>query len=231
MSKFLESLVVNNLTFAGNMVAKKTHIVRLSRSAYDDHVDALPRQLSKAKRAQAIAEIKPVHRERWTATALCGVRGEQSTYGNVQRYYWEPVQNPSMEHVCGGCLGAWRKLDEPEIAGYDRTARPDEDWPWPLPLGWQAVAPSGHPWDVPADQPIENVKDKTGDVVGQHRVELRRWTRGSRIVRLVHHTDSDTYAARYWREGAAPQRESYASRGSLQSAREECQKLMAQGGY
>lgn len=231
MSKFFDALRHGDLTFADNLAARKTHVVRLAQSQHDDLVAELPRQLSRVKRAEQIAAIDPVRRTRWNATGLCGVRGEQSAYGNVHRYYWEPAQNPSMEKVCSGCLREWRKLGEPAIAGYDRTARPGDAWPWELPFAWQEVDPTGHPWDVPIDAPVETVKDKTGDVVGAHRTEIRRWTRGGRIVRLVHHTDSDTYAARYWREGAAANAESYAMRGSLQHAREECQKLMARGGY
>jgi len=229
--KFAESLVAGQLTFASNMVVQKNHVVCLRRSAFDDDVDDLSKFLSRAKRAVKIAEIDLKRRGLWSASGLCGVRGEQTTFGNRHRYYWRPLRNPSMETVCKGCLREWKKLGEPEIAGWDRSGSPQDEWPWELPFGWRGVPVEGHPWDVPAGKSVESIKDKTGAVVGEHRVELRRWVRGPRIVRLVHQVDADTYAARYWRSGAEPDVERWAIQGTLQHAKEECQKLMARGGY
>jgi hypothetical protein len=230
MSRFAEDLSAGQLTFASNLAVQKHHVVRLSSSAFDEDVDALSKTLSKATRT-AISKIDSERRGLWSAVALCGVRGEQVTFGNRHRYYWRPLRNPSLETMCQGCLRAWRKIDEPEITGWDRSASPQDAWPWELPFGWQDVPVEGHPWDVPADKSIESVKDKTGAVVGEHRVELQRWRRGDRIVRLVHHVALDTYAARYWQVGAEPDAERQAILGTLQHARQGCQKLMARGGY
>lgn len=229
--KFAESLVAGQLTFASNLVAQKNHVVRLRRSAFDDEVDGLSKFLSGATRAAKIAKIDPERRGLWSASGLCGIRGERATFGNRQRYYWHPRRNPSMETVCGGCLREWKKLDEPEIVGWDRSGSPQDEWPWDLPFGWRRVPVEGHPWDVPVDRSVESVKDKTGAVVGEHRLELRRWVRGPRIVRLVHHLDTDTYAARHWWAGADPDSEQWTTQGTLQQARQECQELMARGGY
>jgi len=228
---FAQSLSAGQLTFASNLVARKHHVVRLHRSAYDEDLAALGRSPSRKKRAAEIAKIDPRRRLWWSATGLCGIRGEKATYGKLQRYYWQPLRDPSMETVCKDCLLQWRKIGEPEIIGWDRSGSPQDAWPWELPFGWQGVPIEGHPWDVPADASIERVKDKTGAVVGEHRVELRRWLRGPRIVRLVHHVDTDTYAARHWRTDAEPDDERWAVQGTLQHARQECQKLMARGGY
>ncbi len=229
--RFAESLVAGQLTFASNMAVRKYHVVRLHHSAFDDDVANLSKFLSRAKRAEKIAEVDPGRHGLWSASGLCGVRGEQTTFGNRHRYYWRPLRNPSMETVCKRCLQEWRKLGEPEIAGWNRAGDPSDEWPWRLPFGWRAVPAEGHPWDVPAGESIEGVKDNTGSVVGEHRVELRRWMRGPRIVRLVHQVDTDTYAARYWYSGAPPEAERWAIQGSLQHAKEGCQKLMARGGY
>src|SRR5262249_9547238 len=164
-------VVSGDLMFAANMVAQKIHVARVTRNAFDDDVGELSKFLSKETRARRIAEIKPERRQLWSATALCGVRGEQSTYGNVTRYYWSLRQNPSMETVCKGCMTAWRKIGEPEIKGWDRTISAEEAWPWELPFGWRELEPTGHPWDVADKNKLELVKDKRGEVVGEHRVE------------------------------------------------------------
>jgi hypothetical protein len=213
------------------MVAQKHHVVRLRYSAFDDDVEALSKSLSKTKRTVKITEIDSERRGLWSATGLCGVHGDQVTFGNRSRYSWRPLQNPSLETVCKGCLRAWKKLGEPEIAGWDRSAHPQDAWPWNLPFGWRDVPAEGHPWDVPANTSVESVKDKTGAIVGEHRIELRRWVRGPRIIRLVHHVDTDIYAARCWRSDVEPDDERCAIQGTLQHARQACQKLMAQGGY
>ena len=231
MSRFATALTAGQLVFASNMVAEKYHVVRLRRSAFDEDVAALSSSLSKAKRAAKIAEIDLNRRDLWSARGLCGVRGEQATFGNCCRYYWRPLRNPSMETVCKGCMRAWKKIGEPEIIGWDRSASPQDAWPWELPFGWRETLVTGHPWDVPADRSIENVKNKTGTIVGEHRVELRRWLRGPRIVRLVHHLDTDTYAARHWRTDDEPDDERRAMRGTLHHARQACHTLMACGGY
>lgn len=229
--KFAESLSAGQLTFARNWAVQKGHVVCLQRSAFDGDVANLSKYLSKTERAARIAEIDSERRSLWSASALCGVRGEKTTFGNRHCYYWRPLRNLSMETICKGCLREWKKLGEPEIAGWDRSGSPQDEWPWKLPFGWHAVPAEGHPWDVQIDKAIEGVKDKTGEVVGEHRVELRRWVRGPRIVRLVHHVDESTYAARYWRTDAEPDDERWAIRGTLQHAKEACQKLMARGGY
>lgn len=231
MSKFARSLSAGQLAFASNMCAQKNHVVRLLRSAFDDDVEGLSKFLSKAKRTARIAEIDPQRHDMWSATGLCGVSGERVTFGNRHCYYWRPLRDPSLETVCKGCLREWKKLGEPEIAGWDRGAVLDDEWPWILPFGWHVVPVLGHPWDVPMGEPIESVRDDTGEIVGEHRVELRRWTRGPRVVRLVHHVDTDTYAARYWRPDAGPDMEQLAVRGTLHNARQGCHKLMARGGY
>jgi len=229
--RFAESLSADQLSFATNVVARKVHVARLRRSAYEIDVDGVDARLSKAKRVKIIAEIDPDRRRLWSATALCGVTGEQAVYGDVKRYYWRPVRGRSLEEICAGCLREWRKLGEPEIAGWDRGGDADGAWPWALPFGWRAVPAVGHPWDVPAGQPTEDVKNDAGNVVGERRVEIWRWARGPRVVRLVHYTDADVYSARYWLVDADPGADKQEYRGTLALARQRCQQLMARGGY
>jgi hypothetical protein len=223
------SKLVGQFAVATNLAARRSHVVRLTRTAYDDDLAGLV-DLPDADRVAAVARIKPARRSLWRARSLCGVRGRQSVYGDVKEYYWR-LADPDLSTACVDCLRAWRRLGEPAIAGLDRSASPGDPWPWALPFGWRAVPTAGHPWDVPAGEPVEVVRDKTGAVVGEHRVEVLRWARGPRIVRLVHHVDTDTYAARYWRAGADPDVERWAFRGMLPDAQRECQRLMAQGGY
>lgn len=225
------ALEPSQLTFADNLATKKYHIVRLERTAYDDDVSSLSKHLTKAHRAAKIAEINVKRKLLWNATALCGVRGEHTAWGNGHRYYWNPVRNPIPDSVCSGCNREWRRLDEPEIAGWDRTATHDEAWPWELPFGWREVPVEGHPWDVAQDDDVASVRDATGDVVGEHRMEIRRFMRGGRIVRITYHTDKNMYFARIWRVGAEPHEEKRHGGGTLQHVRQLCHKLMATGGY
>jgi hypothetical protein len=231
VTRFRGPLASGDLVFADNINTQKIHLVPVTRCAFDDDVAALSKHLTKKSREKAVAEIADYRREIWAGTALCGVEGTRATFGNYTTYYWSPRENPSMETVCQGCLARWRKNGEPEIKGFDRSGSADDPWPWPLPFGWREVPKDSHPWDVATDQPIENVKDDTGRVRGEHRVEIRRWTRGKRIVRLVHHTDTDTYAARSWVVGADADEENWWTRGPLKYAQEHCQKYMAIGGY
>jgi hypothetical protein len=222
---------IGDLAFGSNIVAQKNHIIRLNRSAYDDDVANLSKHLTKETRAKRIAEIEPKRKTMFNARALCGVEGSHAPWGNYTRYYWSCIKDPSMETVCKGCQREWKKLGEPEIKGWDRSVKHDDDWPWELPFGWQAIQPSKHPWDCANAADIEHLKDDLGKVVGEHRIELRRWVRGPHIVRLVHHLDTDTYSARRWIERCGPDDDRYVARGTLKFAREHCHKTMAQGGY
>lgn len=231
MSKFLESLANGHLAFATNLAAQKIHIVTLDHTAAETDIECLSKHLTKKARAKQIAEIKPDRYHMWSAVALCGVRGETANYGNYNSYYWHPEPGGSMDNVCKKCFKDWKKQGEPEIQGHDRSGHINEDWPWELPFGWHEVPVIGHPWETADKSKINSIKDGTGDVVGRHAAEVKRFRRGQRLVRLVHDLSDDTYYARYWDEGADPSEDRYTFCGALQYAREGCQKLMAQGGY
>lgn len=231
MSKFLDALQVGQLVFGSNYVAQKLHIITLRESAYDNDVAYLPKQLSKEKRAERIAAIEHKRKYMWIARALCGVTGEHAYYGNYSRYFWTPIESPNLVNACKGCIKQWRKNGEPTIAGYDQTASVEERWPFELPFGWHEVPVAGHPWDVPPDGDINLVKDKVGDVVGQPRTEVKRWMRGARIVRLVHHYQDDVYSSRTDVIGGSPSDEDWHSQGALADIRQSCHTLMARGGY
>lgn len=222
MADFASLLVPGQLAFASNLAANKRHIVRLVRTAHEDDL------------AAGLTYEDPGYRRAiWSAVSLCGVQGRKSTYGNLRAYYWSPREGYAPDGTCGACLRAWRRLGEPGVAGWLR-ASPEDDWPWPLPYGWRRVPTGSHPWDVPeGGDAVSRVRDGTGKVVGQHRVEVLRWVRGPRIVRLVRHLDSDSdyYSARHWDLGASPEAEGYSVRSDLGRVRRACHELMATGGY
>ncbi len=80
--RFAESLVAGQLTFASNMAVRKYHVVRLHHSAFDDDVANLSKFLSRAKRAEKIAEVDPGRHGLWQAdrSAYAGVRAGVQAY-------------------------------------------------------------------------------------------------------------------------------------------------------
>ncbi|MGH7282944.1 MAG: hypothetical protein ACRELY_15580 [Polyangiaceae bacterium] len=230
-AKFYDALATGQLVYASNYVAQKLHIVTLRDTAFDDDVRALSKHLSKALREERVAKIDPKRKRMWIATALCGVTGEHAHYGNYSRYFWTPIESPNITNACKGCQKEWKKLGKPDIAGFDQTASVDESWPWELPFGWREVPVDKHPWDVPPGGDVDLVKDDTGEVRGELRTEIKRWQRGTRIVRLVHHFVDDTYSSRMSCVGDKPAAEDWKSQGALADIRESCHELMARGGY
>lgn len=231
MNTFLSLLSYGHLTFASNYATQKYHIVQLEDTAFDDDVRSINYRSKGKKAKKEISELDPIRKERWSAKALCGVKGETCNYGHTNKYYWTPLQNPNLDVVCKGCLKQWKKEAQPTITGWDTSATLDDVWPYELPFGWKQVPVVGHPWDVPEGGDPDLVKDGAGNIKGKLRTELRRFTRGLRIVRLVHYTDSDTYGARYWNEGADPEHDDWNARGTLKDAIQNCHVLMAKGGY
>lgn len=231
MSKFLDSLKPGDLVIATNFAVRVHHIIKLEGTAASDDIAGLPRQLSKERRAARIADIRPDRYHMWNARGLCGVRGEHAFYGNYSRYYWQPLHNPDLKSACKACQKEWKKLSEPEIAGYDRTGAQDDPWPWSLPFGWREVSAEGHPWERDDKAEAEAIKDGTGKIVGRYATEIKRWQRGPRIVRLVIDLLDGSYEARVWLAGDDPDKDRWKNRGPLKYARESCHKLMAVGGY
>lgn len=229
-ASFLAELAPGDLVFANNIAARKMHLVELDETAYDADVQAL-RGLGKKARAARIAEIDPERRRMWSAAAICGVSGQQSAWGNTTTYYWHPEYDPDLRNACQGCLGEWQRRKKPTIRGWEQSGDAGAPWPWPLPFGWHEVPAGRHPWEVAESQATESVRNDAGRVVGRPEVELRRFLRGDRIVRLTRTHRTDTYYARHWRIGAGPQSDGATSSGSLRHAQRACHALMARGGY
>lgn len=231
----IEQLAKGKLCFASNMAAQKLHIVRLDYSAYEvdmRKIDTLKKKEREAALVEYVKKYKVDQRKAlWSATALCGVEGGRVTYGNRTDYYWTCMDDLTLDRACMGCQRVWRKLGEPEIVGHVPGGDPHASWPYELPFGWREVpmVPK-HPWDVPRGGDIESIKSNSGKTQGRFLEEIKRWRRGPIIVRLAYHPDTGTYSARHWDIHYDPNGEHCEVRGTLETAREYCHRLMACGG-
>lgn len=252
--RFARSRRPGELVIATSASARVPHLVRLSRSAHEDAVREIDPELSDADREREIRAIDPHRRALWDGATLCGSVRQG-------RYYWRPAHLDA-DLVCAACRRAHRAAGAPPIAAPDPdpvdrpTLAPDADlarvaWPWPLPIGWREVPVAGHPWDVAPGGDAEAIKDDEGAVVGEHRVEIRRWVRGPRIVRLVRiPTDADAkkdeaigsaghdgigraHEVRCWWAGAPPRADERGSRriADVVAVARACHERMASGGY
>lgn len=165
----------------------------------------------------------------WTARALCGAAGNAGNY----RWYARPHRSTEPERgVCSRCLSKWKTRGKPVVRGWTDTPfslLPRPAW---LPFGWREAEPAGHPWDVPEGGDPELVVDDKGDVKGQQRVEVRRWVRGERYVRIVrYHGDEikQPYGV-YDGWSAYPLGESHETSGSAERAVTRAVEQMASGG-
>lgn len=259
--RFARSRRPGELVIATSASARVPHLVRLSRSAHEDAVRAIDPELSDADREREIRAIDPHRSALWDGATLCGSVRQG-------RYYWRPAHLDA-DRVCAACRRAHRASGAPPIAAPDPdpvdrpTLAPDADlarvaWPWPLPSGWREVPAAGHPWDVASGGDVEAIKDDEGTVVGERRVEIRRWVRGPRIVRLIRipsgaddeaegeaEVDEATggsgrdgalarvHEVRHWWVGAPPRMDERGSRrlSSVVAVARACHALMASGGH
>lgn len=103
------------------------------------------------------------------------------------RYFWRPVedleQTPPSER-CPHCFRTWRSQGRPAIKGWKRPEEVAADGDVRLSFGWQKVSPGGHPLDLPTEA-LDPDPEEDENKVGAKRVEVRRWQRGARYVRIV----------------------------------------------
>lgn len=207
-AEFVAGLACGVQALARTYGSSLTHIVTLSQNRAANRSEPVDGSLE-----QAAA---------WTARALCG------SYGG--RYFWRATPEPGASR-CKRCFARWRALKQPLVHGWSQAAPTIPDWP--LPFGWRELPPTGHPYDVAPRGDLTAIRNKVGDVVGVHRTELRRFRRGSRIVRLVALTAARAGELSHCvlcHDERAPLDERDYHAGGLRSSTQALWTLMAKGG-
>lgn len=217
------SLKPDDLAIAWNAASKRRHIIRLVRCGAEyDSRQGTPDGFGGTRDYSSC----------WDGRSLCGVRNTRVTFGNQTSYYWQPSPKPITTYVAGGgelcekCRRAWQLAGAPLIrSDVEEVTRAD----YPLPFGWREVPVAGHPWDVPPGEDPEKVKDATGKVCGERRVEIRRWQRGYRVVRLVRYY-TEGYDAAHYHDARRPLEDARQKKANPDAARRQAQEYMARGG-
>lgn len=218
-----KSLRPGDLAIAWNAANKHRHIIKLIRcgAEYDSRQGA-PDELGGTRDYSGC----------WDGRSLCGVRSTHYTFGNGKSYYWQPLPEPITtytaddDRLCKKCRRTWQadggapiRSDVESVTGID----------YPLPFGWCEVPVIGHPWDVPPEADPEKVKDATGKVRGERRIEIRRWQRGHRVVRLVRYY-TEGYDAAHYHDDRRPLEDAWRQKSNPDAARRRAQEYMARGG-
>lgn len=212
MSAFTDKLARGKLVIASGHRTSKLHIIRLDQTKAENRGKDYK---------------KDDGRDWWTGDALCGSEGGG--------YYWQPHEakrvNISDDGRCGRCWASWRAQSQPAVSGWTADLDETEVDEWPLPTAWAELATNRHPLDVPDGGKPEDILDKAGEPVGIVRTEIRRWQRGSRIVRIVKlHDESarSSHAVTYWH---ADDKKEHCRYGTLAECRRTAHEIMAKGGY
>jgi hypothetical protein len=218
-----KSLKSGDLAIAYNAASKRRHIIQLRRcgAEYDS------RQGEPDGHGGTLD-----YSGCWDGRSLCGVDTTHATFGNRKSYYWQPSPEPITTYtandvrLCEKCRSAWR-------ADGELTIRSDVEHvialDYPPPFGWHEVPAIGHPWDVPPGGDPETIKDATGKVQGQQRIEIRRWQRGHRVVRLMHYY-AEGYDAAHYHDARRPLEDTWREKMNPDAARRKAQEYMARGG-
>lgn len=218
-----KDLKPGDLVIARNAASKRRHIIRLQRCGAE--------QDSRQGEADGHGGTLD-YSGCWDGSSLCGVRNTHATFGNRKSYYWQPKPEPITTYavkdarLCEKCRTAWQADGEPAIrSDMEHVTSLD----YPLPFGWHEVPVIGHPWDVPPGGDPETIKDATGEVQGRRRIEIRRWQRGHRVVRLVHYY-TEGYDAAHYHDARRPLEDTWRTKMNPGAARRKAQEYMARGG-
>jgi hypothetical protein len=218
-----KSLRPDDLAIAWNAASKRHHIIRLIRcgATYD----------SRQGSPDGFGGIHD-YSGCWGGQSLCGAQNTRVTFGNRKSYYWQPSPEPVTTYAAGGgklcekCRRAWQAAGEPSIRSDVEHVTATE---YPPPFGWREVPVVGHPWDVPPGEDPEKIKDATGEVRGERRIEIRRWVRGHRVVRLVRYY-TEGYDAAHYQDDRRPLEDEGRQKSNPAAARRSAQEYMARGG-
>lgn len=206
--KFFDALVPGNLVAAVVLSSSKLHLVRIVRRVTADMCVGNP----DAKKLSQMFDAKP----------LCEVR---------PRYWWTPVdqlESWKADDKCRWCFAKWRADGRPTITGWASAEAPVVS-SVRLPWGWHEVTVQGHPLDLPADGPDPDPDEDEKDV-GSKRVEIRRWIRGHRYVRITQDLKDQRFCVRTGMHDDASKAETWIVKGGWETALLRSVTLMALGG-
>jgi hypothetical protein len=219
--RFIEAIRSDDLVLVTGWRSQKQHILRVLHSKYEA-------QTGTGYYARSIFQRTQPRDEREALAWRGLLSGRTLCHSDGGGYYFRPQMELWREDGrCPRCFQRWRTTGSPPVKGW--TAPIEDVIDWPLPFGWQEVSAIGHVWDVPPDGDPDQVRDQTGDVVGERRTELRRWQRGPCVVRLVHHYADNAYTARYHAVGT-PLREHTFRQGAIALCTRAAWELMGKGG-
>lgn len=206
---FLSSLQKDDLVAATTFSSGKLHLIRIARRVTADMCRGEPLQ-------EALDQM-------FDGRVLCTLRS---------RYWWRPTDQLEAwqaERKCWHCFAAWRRAGyQPPIKGWAKAEAPVESGVR-LPWGWREVTPQGHPLDLPADAP-EPDKDEDEKKVGSKRVEVKRWLRGTRYVRVTKSLTDGRFAVRAGAVDDKPYEESRLVQGGWDGVLLAAVTTMALGG-
>lgn len=205
---FLLSLVKDDLVAATTASSGRLHLVRIVRPVTADMCRGEPSK-------EALSQM-------FDARVLCELR---------PRFWWRPTDQMEAwqaENRCRWCFSRWREAGRPTIKGWARAEAPVES-SIQLPWGWHEVTPQGHPLDLPAGSPDPD-PDEDERKVGARRVEVKRWLRGNRYVRITQSLDDQRFCARFGDVSDKPDDEGWWLKGGWDSVLPCAVTLMALGG-
>jgi hypothetical protein len=206
--EFLASLKPDDLVAATVQSSDKLHLVRIVRPVTRGMVRGNPsdKALSQLFDARVLCELRP-------------------------RFWWRPTDQMEAwqaENKCRWCWSKWRAVGRPAIKGWAKAEAALES-NVRLPWGWHEVTPSSHPLDLDADAPDPD-PDEDERKVGSKRVEVKRWLRGMRYVRLTQDLKDKRFCVRYGDVNDEQQEEGWTFKGGWDAALLRAVTVMALGG-
>lgn len=224
-SAFNLSIRADDVIIAYSPASSKYHLVRVSEVAYEED----SRQGKKHDKYDWYHDYSDCY----GGLALCGHDGARTTWGNRSGYYWQ-IREKSLAELLGDevpCKKCWALLKRSKKGEHPIVVRQphDDAQEYDPPFGWLELPPQQHPYDVAPDADPELVVDKSGEVQGERRTELRRWQRGHRIVRVVNRYAEDRHEVLVM-DADSPTDEDWKFRGTPAQVRRKAQQIMAEGG-
>lgn len=159
--------------------------------------------------------------EHWKGRGICGYD---------PGYFWKPVQDAGHRERCPRCFAKWRTLGRPPVKGW-HDAEQLLVSALPLPYGWREVSTCRHQLDLREADPDPD-PEKNEDEVGAKRLEVWRFVRGTRYVRVVQYLSPDAaypYGC-FAGELERPDTDGYLLRGNLEACLRAAVHAAALGG-
>lgn len=144
------------------------------------HISRFEKYRTQAVHGSHVKPLSPAVASMFCCAPLCDMRSQD-------KYYWQ-IYDDNGEHrsddfKCRACFAAWNRMGRPKVIGFTLDDVAPADHPR-LAFAWKEVPAVGHPSD-------KGGKEKDRDVDEAPRLEVRRWERGRRYVRLVEFREGD----------------------------------------